>query len=126
MSWIVGLRNISIIISKFIIFHESFFVLAVVAGYAAEVQIIHLSNLLLILLLVLLVPKSEIALILYLHRQVNWREGWIKWLCLLRREGTIVWSATLLKCPRLESPMTRLVPRRIELGVLTLCVKCQV
>ena len=56
------------------------------------------------------------TLILYLHRQVNGRESWIKWLRLWRRERVAsIRRATLLECPRLESTLTRLVSGRVQL-----------
>jgi hypothetical protein len=130
VSWVVRLLNIGIVLAKFIILHESLFELSVVTADVAVILTIHLSKLLLLILhLILLVPKSEIALILYLHRQVNRCEGRIKWLRLRRRERVIgIRRTALLVSPILESTLTRLVSGRVERRrVLTTSgIECQV
>lgn len=86
MAWIARLRNISIILCKLIVLHESLFELSMMSAHVAVIRPINLPHLLLILLLILLVPKAELPLVLHLHGQVHWREGRIEWLRLLRCE----------------------------------------
>ena len=135
MSWVVRLLNIGIILTKFIILHEALFELPVMSTdvtsvKTAKILSIHLSKLLLlVLLLILLVPKAEIGLILYLCREINWREGRIKWLSLRRGERVAsIWSAALLESPGLKSTLTQLVSTGVERGLswYNSGVKCQI
>ena len=135
VSWVVRFLNIGIILTKFIILHEALFVLPVMSTVVtsvkkAKILSVNLSILLLlILLLILLVPIAEIGLILYLRREVNWREGWIEWLRLRRGERVArIWSAALLEGPRLESTLTQLVSAGVKRGLVwhNSAVKCQI